>query len=94
MRRDLLDVAQLTYNGEEDIIIFFPFSFCQSNRLLLEGRTWVFFRGVFLKGKTERKENRQKCDPRTSDLPPTAFIIDELNLNGKTGSKRTDISRK
>jgi hypothetical protein len=75
MSRDLLDITQLIYNGEADIIIFFPFSFRQSNQALLEGITWIFFRGtLFLKEKAKRKENRQKCDPCTPSLPPRTFI--------------------
>jgi hypothetical protein len=75
MSRDLLDTAQLTYNREAEIIISFSFPFRQSNQALLEGITWVFFRGrLFLKEKAERKENRQKYDPCTSSLPLRTFL--------------------
>jgi hypothetical protein len=75
MIRDLLDIAQLIYNGETDIIILFPFPVRQSNQALLEGITGVFFgRSLSLKEKAERKENRQECDPCTSSFPRRTFL--------------------
>jgi DNA primase large subunit len=77
------------YNGKADFIILFPF-YRQSNRVLLEGRTWVLFRGIlFLKEKSERRKIDKNVNGVRQVFHPEPSSVDELNLAVKTENKGT-----